>query len=204
MNANFTLRGDHQQKPGEGNGRKQMRDKDKRVTDYTNANIFISNNANPFLVSPYSPINTANGITTDFQQLISTFIIDISTIINPINYSIKLSTINPKPGDNLLTINADTIINDTLTVNNNFLTINGTFTGSLSVQTLLASTINVSSINTNNISTNNGFINSGVVSSLTFSTLNAVTSDKVPLIYTSSLVIVLNGLKYMIPLSSFQ
>jgi len=86
MNANYSLREDHQQKPFEGNGRKQMRDKDKRVTDYSNANIFISNNANPFLISPYAPINTAQfakiDVTSTIQQQLSTII----NMINPSTY----------------------------------------------------------------------------------------------------------------------
>jgi hypothetical protein len=159
--------------------RKKIRDRYSQLSEYSNANLFISNNANPFLVSPYTPINTAQfakkSVTEDIQQQISSIIGSFSSIINPVDYSIKLSTIYPATATSTVTVHGSLIIEEDLTVNNtlNILTLSTTniTTDLLTIQkgyfsTLLGSTIQ----------TNTNTFGSGYFSTLLGSTIQTNTN----------------------------
>jgi hypothetical protein len=165
--------------------KQRFRDRNKRITDYTNANLFISNNANPFLISPYTPINTAQfakaTVIDALQELISTTIGNISTILDPLNFSLKISTIYPADGaTSSITLFGSTIIDDYLTVSGiaDFNIINAT---TANLQNITASTIltqyditSQSSMTTNYMTVNNALVASDIsVSSITASTILA-------------------------------
>ena len=69
--------------------------------EISNANLFISNNNNPFLISPYAPpTNVAKETTVvDISIIISTLIGDLSSIINLSTFTLSISTIRPIPSD---------------------------------------------------------------------------------------------------------
>ena len=157
----------------------RFRDRNKRITDYTNANLFISNNANPFLISPYAPINTAQfakvTVLNELQELISTTIGNISSIIDPINFSLKISTIYPADGaTSSITLFGSTIIDDYLTVSGiaDFNIINAT---TANLENITASTItsqyditSLSSMTTNYMTVNDSlYVNDVVASTIT-------------------------------------
>ena len=163
----------------------RFRDRNKRITDYTNANLFISNNANPFLISPYAPINTAQfakvTVLNELQELISTTIGNISSIIDPINFSLKISTIYPADGvTSSITLFGSTVCNDYLTVLGiaDFNIINAT---TANLENITASTVtaqyditSLSSMTTNYMTVNDSlYVNDISVSSITASTVTA-------------------------------
>jgi hypothetical protein len=78
-----------------------------------NANLFISNNSNPFLISPYAP--PANVAKASLLTLVSTYVStitgDLSTILNFSTLTLYICTIQPARSDptQTLHINASTI-----------------------------------------------------------------------------------------------
>jgi hypothetical protein len=100
--------------------RKNLRDRYARLSEYTNANLFISNNANPFLISPYTPINpgqyTKVTITQEIQDQLSSIISSFSSIINITDYSIRLSTIYPATATSTVRVDGSFVVDDDLTV----------------------------------------------------------------------------------------
>jgi hypothetical protein len=204
--------------------KQRFRDRNKRITDYTNANLFISNNANPFLISPYTPINTAQfakvTVIDALQELISTSIGNISTILDPLNFSLKISTIYPADGTtSSITLFGSTIINDYLTVSGiaDFNIINAT---TVNLQNITASTIlsqyditSQSSMTTNYMTINNTLVANDIsVSSITSNTFSGfeiifssiscqpgVVSTATTTVH-SSILINVGGTMYKIPL----
>ena len=82
----------------------------------SNANLFISNNNNPFLISPYSPPpNYVRQLAfNQLSSIIATFIGDISSIINLNTFTLSISTIEPIPSDNTITISSGNLfLNET-------------------------------------------------------------------------------------------
>jgi hypothetical protein len=143
----------------------------------TNANLYIANNNNPFLVSPYSPPTVAATKTaiTTLSSLISTQIGNLSSVIDLNTFTLSISTIRPVPSDasqtitmNVSTLNIDgafpgaamnvSISSFYNTINTNYLTVNSTLsvssiTGNANFQNLygtdiVASTLTVSSFAT--------------------------------------------------------
>jgi hypothetical protein len=121
----------------------------------TNANLYIANNNNPFLVSPYSPPTVAatKAAITTLSSLISTQIGNLSSVINLNTFTLSISTIRPVPSDasQTITIQASTlnidgafpsaVMNVSMssfynTINTNYLTVNST----LSVSTITGNT----------------------------------------------------------------
>jgi len=81
---------------------------ERRNDIYTqNANMFISNNANPFLISPYGP--PANLISkqllAQLSSIVSTLANSLSTVIDINTYTLSITNIRPITGDLTQTIN---------------------------------------------------------------------------------------------------
>ena len=141
----------------------------------TNANLYIANNNNPFLVSPYSPPTVAatKAAITTLSSLISTQIGNLSSVIDLNTFTLSISTIRPVPSDatQTITIEASTLNIDGAfpsatmnvsmssfynTINTNYLTVNSTLTVStitgntnfvnLYGTDIMASTLTVSSV----------------------------------------------------------
>ena len=141
----------------------------------TNANLYIANNNNPFLVSPYSPPTVAatNTKISSLSSILSTLEGIVSTFLNVSTFTLSVSTIQPMPSDpsqtvtmNVSTLNIDgafptaamnvSISSFFNTINTNYLTVNSTLsvssiTGNANFQNLygtdiVASTLTVSSL----------------------------------------------------------
>jgi hypothetical protein len=80
----------------------------------TNANLFISNNANPFLISPYAiPANLAKqSAITDINTIIENLIKGLSSVINLSTYTLSISTITNTPFSNTVTLSTTNVIID--------------------------------------------------------------------------------------------
>ena len=167
--------------------------------EISNANLFISNNNNPFLISPYAPpTNVAKETTVvDISIIISTLIGDLSSIINLSTFTLSISTIRPIPSDPNQEITiiastlrldvADTVIHGTLEVDGNS-KFNNISTGYLFASVADISSLSVSSLYgnnafTNSLSTGQLFASVADISSLNVSTMT-VSGD----IYFSTLI----------------
>jgi hypothetical protein len=141
--------------------RDSKRFQERRNLAITNANMYISNNNNPFLVSPYS-FPTGNfakkSQVADISAIISTFIGDLSSIINLADFSLSISTITNIPGDNTVTISTTNVVIDAVST---------TVNGELAVTAALFA----SSFSTGGITTNYLMVNSTITTS-TLSTTN--------------------------------
>ncbi len=150
--------------------RKNLRDRYARLSEYTNANLFISNNANPFLISPYTPINpgqfTKVTITQEIQEQLSSIISSFSSIINITDYSIRLSTIYPATATSTVRVDGSFVVDDDLTVDGalNFTTLNGS--------SIIADTANISSVFFSTLTGSSIVGETANISSVFFSTLN--------------------------------
>ena len=145
--------------------------------EISNANLFISNNNNPFLISPYAPpTNVAKETTVvDISIIISTLIGDLSSIINLSTFTLSISTIRPIPSDPNQEITiiastlrldvADTVIHGTLEVDGNS-KFNNISTGYLFASVADISTLNVSTLNADTFNVNNFEASTITVSSL--------------------------------------
>jgi hypothetical protein len=156
---------------------------ERRSLTFQNANMFISNNNNPFMVSPYSyPTNVAKQTeVTNISSLISTFIGNLSSIIDLSTYTLSISTITNIPSDvpGTVTISTFQIILDApnttvkvdLTVDGDSYFIGNTFFNNISTGSLFASVADISSLSVSTINVNDENINFLTVNS----TLNAST-----------------------------
>ena len=125
--------------------------------EISNANLFISNNNNPFLISPYAPpTNVAKETTViNIDETISTLIGNLSSVINLSTFTLSISTIQPIPSDPNQEITiiastlrldvADTVIHGTLEVDGNS-KFNNISTGYLFASVADISTLNVLSL----------------------------------------------------------
>ena len=134
--------------------------------EISNANLFISNNNNPFLISPYAPpTNVAKETTViNIDETISTLIGNLSSVINLSTFTLSISTIQPIPSDPNQEITiiastlrldvADTVIHGTLEVDGNS-KFNNISTGYLFASVADISTLNVSTLNADTFNVNN-------------------------------------------------
>jgi hypothetical protein len=158
-------------------GRNSSKFNDRNNLQISNADLFISNNNNPFLISPYAPpANVAKETTVvDINETISTLIGNLSSIINLSTFTLSISTIQPIPSDpnQEITIIAstlrldvvDTVIYGTLEVDGNS-KFNNISTGYLFASVADISTLNVSTFNANTLNINNFQASTITVSSL--------------------------------------
>ena len=186
----------------------------------TNANLYIANNNNPFLVSPYAPPTVAvtKAAISTLSSLISTQIGNLSSVINLNNFTLSISTIRPLPSDasQTLTIQASTLNIDGAfpgasmnvsmssfynTINTNYLTVNST----LSVSTITGNA-NFANLYGNDVVASTLTTNSMAVSSMVASTVTANNFNIISTIstnanaYTQSIPISVNGITYLLPL----
>jgi len=132
----------------------------------SNADLFISINNNPFLISPYAPpTNLAKQTTViNIDEAISTLIGNLSSVINLSTFTLSISTIQPIPSDpnqeitiiaNTLRLDVvDTVINGTLEVEGNS-KFNNISTGNLFASVADISSLNVSTLNVDTIAVDN-------------------------------------------------
>lgn len=137
----------------------------------SNANLFISNNNNPFLISPYAPpTNVAKETTVvDISLTISTLIGNLSSVINLSTFTLSISTIQPIPSDSSQTLTiiastlildvADTVIQGTLEVEGN------SKFNHISTGYLFASVADISSLNVSTISASGTILFSTLIGS---------------------------------------
>jgi len=147
-------------------GRNSSKFNDRNNLQISNADLFISNNNNPFLISPYAPpANVAKQTTViNIDETISTLIGNLSSVINLSTFTLSISTIQPVPSDPLQIITiiastlmldvADTVITGTLEVEGNS-KFNNISTGYLFASVADISSLNVSTLNVDTISVNN-------------------------------------------------
>ena len=137
-----------------------QRDKDskkyleRRDLSLSNANLFISNNSNPFLISPYSPpTNIAKqSQVNNINIVISSLIGNLGAVINLSTLTLSISTIQPPPfGPQDLTIRASTLYIDTeITDITGELNVSSISTGYLFASAANFSTLTVSTFNISN------------------------------------------------------
>ncbi len=156
-------------------GSDSKRFQERRNLNITNANMYISNNNNPFLVSPYS-FPTGNfakkSQIADITSIISTFIGDVSSIVNLVDFSLTISTITNIPSDNTVTISTTNFIIDAVQT-----TVNGPL---VATSSLFASTFSTGEITTNSLSVNSTIITSTLQAiNIQFSTLSGLTINAV-------------------------
>lgn len=167
-----------------------------------NANLFIANNANPFLISPYAP--PANLISKQLIEqlsaLISTLSYSLASVINLNTYTLSISTIQPVPSDipaQQIRIIASTLLiqgapGATMQVQNssffNYVSSNYANVSSMNVGFLGYSTLTGSTITTNTLFANT-FVSTPAISTTTISanTLFANTSISTNAIVASTL-----------------
>ena len=169
---------------------------DKRNLTLQNANMFISNNNNPFLVSPYSyPTNVAKqSQVNNISSLISSLIGNLSSIIDLTTYTLSISTITNVPSDVSQTVTISTFqiilnapkttITADLTVDGESYFIGSTFFNTISTGILYASVAAISSLSVSTINVNDENINFLTVNS----TLNASTISTTNLFATNGLI----------------
>jgi hypothetical protein len=87
---------------------------ERRNLAVTNANLFIANNNNPFLISPYSPpTNIARqSQITDINDLISSVEGNLATVIDLTTWTLRINTITNGPISNTVQIVAPDILLD--------------------------------------------------------------------------------------------
>jgi hypothetical protein len=158
---------------------------ERRNLAFQNANMFISNNNNPFLVSPYSyPTNVAKqSQVNSISSLISTFIGNLSSIIDLTTYTLSISTItniaSQAPPTGTVTISTfhivlnapSTTITADLTVDGESYFFGNTFFNNISTGYLSASVAQISSLSVSTINVIDENINFLTVNS----TINAST-----------------------------
>jgi len=194
----------------------------------SNSNLFLSNNNNPFLITPFQvPTNVAKQtIVNDISSIVSTLIGDLSSIINIDTYTLCISTITPCP-TNTLTISSGIFNLNSLNANFNTSNLNvsgnayfnyidsgtidvgtvnfTTMTGStITTNTLqVNSTINASTINTSTLSTlileySSIYMNPGLTIPVSNTTNNAFPVT-FPSIFTGGIPITIGGVSHIIP-----
>uniref|UniRef100_A0A6C0DUF4 Uncharacterized protein n=1 Tax=viral metagenome TaxID=1070528 RepID=A0A6C0DUF4_9ZZZZ len=158
-------------------GRNSSKYNDRNNLQISNADLFISNNNNPFLISPYAPpANVAKQTTVvNIDETISTLIGNLSSVINLSTFTLSISTIRPVPSDpnQEITIIAstlrldvvDTVIHGTLEVDGNS-KFNNISTGYLFASVADISSLNVSTFNANTLNISNFQASTITVSSL--------------------------------------
>ena len=69
-----------------------------------NANLYIANNANPFLISPYAPTNLTGfaklDIVLDISSLVSSIYSSFNGVVDLNTFTLSISTIQPFFGVN--------------------------------------------------------------------------------------------------------
>ncbi len=158
-------------------GRNSSKYNDRNDLQISNADLFISNNNNPFLISPYAPPSNIAKQTTvvNIDETISTLVGNLSSVINLSTFTLSISTIQPVPSDSSQTLTiiastlildvADTVITGTLEVEGNS-KFNNISTGYLFASVADISSLNVSTLNVDTISVNNFEASTLTVSSL--------------------------------------
>ena len=158
-------------------GRNSSKFNNRNNLQISNADLFISNNNNPFLISPYAPpTNVAKQTTvTNIDETISTLVGNLSSVINLSTFTLSISTIRPIPSDpnQEITIIAstlrldvvDTVIYGTLEVDGNS-KFNNISTGYLFASVADISSLNVSTFNANTLNISNFQASTITVSSL--------------------------------------
>ena len=72
---------------------------DRENTKKQNANLFLSNNANPFLISPYNFPSLAayakNDVVSDISSIISSIVASLAAVIDLNTYTLTISSITP-------------------------------------------------------------------------------------------------------------
>ena len=72
---------------------------DRDNTKKQNANLFLSNNSNPFLISPYNFPSLAayakNNVVEDISSIISSIVASLAAVIDLNTYTLTISTITP-------------------------------------------------------------------------------------------------------------
>jgi hypothetical protein len=164
-----------------------------------NANLFLSNNSNPFLISPYNFPSLAayakTNVVEDISSIISTIIADLTAVIDLNTYTLTISTISPISAildpsqrvhmtgdilqlDGLVNLNLSTLQSMTLT-SVSTIAIAAPLT---TVRQVLA----VSTLSTTNVIVSTLQVNTGAISTFFANTLVASTASTANL-YTSSI-----------------
>lgn len=118
----------------------------------TNANLFLSNNNNPFLVSPYTPFGNIakNSDVTALSSLVSTINGELATVFNFDTLSLYITNIAPAHSDGTQTLN---IYGSTINITGGVLNAPiSSFFNFISTTVLQASSFSVGSIVTDLIS----------------------------------------------------
>ncbi len=154
---------------------------ERRNLNITNANMFISNNNNPFLVSPYS-FPTGNfakksDINT-ISNIISTFIGDVSTVINLEDFSLSISTITNIPSGSAVTVSTSQFVIDAPLT---------TIVGDLTISNILTtSSLNASNITTDFLTANSTIIASTLdATNIQFITLTGTTINATDIFFNT-------------------
>jgi hypothetical protein len=150
--------------------------RDRNDLMIANANMFIANNNNPFLVSPYSPpTNVAKASAVQsISSIIANLITGLSTVINLTDFTLSISTIEPVVTDISQTV---TITGDILNINSNNTNFEfNTFFNTISTGYIFASNANVSSLIVSSLNvdveTANNFIVNSTLTASTITTKN--------------------------------
>jgi hypothetical protein len=140
----------------------------RNLLNVTNSNMFVSNNNNPFLVSPYAPpTNVAKtSQINEINVIISSLIGALSTVINLSTFTLSISTITNIPGGNVVTISSQNV---DVTGDNFNVFSEATFHN---IVTFDDTASFVGSTFFNNISTGNIFASNGTFSTLTASSIS--------------------------------
>jgi hypothetical protein len=164
----------------------------RNALNVTNANMFISNNNNPFLVSPYAPpTNVAKtSQINDINITISTLIGGLSSVINLSTFTLRICTITNMPGQNTVSISSQNVaitgdyfdVSSDTTFNNivsfedntyfNNISTGFIFASNMIGSTILVNTLQSNTTSTNNISTGNLFASNANMSTLNVSSFN--------------------------------
>jgi hypothetical protein len=167
------------QKQGDTQNYQQRNDPSKN-----NANLYIANNANPFLISPFAPVNLTGlakaSVLNELSTALANVITDLSSVINLSSFTLGINNITPVAGYNTLTLaNMSTFNVNMNPINGQFnmtgYSANWTFGQRIVITTPLLQTSNIligSTISTNYVSSN--IID---VKQLTYSSLSGNSMD---------------------------
>ena len=157
--------------------------RDRNDLMIANANMFIANNNNPFLVSPYAPpTNLAKATAVQaISSIIANLIAGLSTVIDLTTFTLSISTIEPAtpsvdPSQTLTLIGSTININSVeLNINNESTIFGGnTFFSTISTGYISASNAEVSSLAVSSLNVGVEVANNFIVNStLTASTISA-------------------------------
>ena len=92
------------------------KDRYKNQAPKKGADNFASNNNNPFLVSPYSPVNlgafATNNFVNDISTVVSTLFGNLASVLDVTTYTLSISTIKSMPSDQFqkITMNMSTFV----------------------------------------------------------------------------------------------